>query len=453
MSRTARFRLKKLGPNERISDDGFEFSNGNIDRIDQLLEYAVELHEHTGELVSTETPSAPPNLLLDTGGGFEAGERFFYKITIVDDDGHEGEASSATYVDMPSPVQEPQSPTPSLITGSGTLAPGQYFYTVSAYKDATTLETRAPGSCAITITGVGTDNSVLLTLPSLPQGADGFNIYRRAPNGTMFQHLASTSDPTYTDDGSVHPDCDRTVPASNSTNNDNAVVVSYPGATPALPEGWGWRIYRTDDPSNWDNSYLIEIVDDEGITEVSFVDVGEATQVGGPPDAGFSFQNPGRIQMTDALEVTGWLPTGTLVLPRQLPWVMPGLVQVAEGVYVWPCDYEEIDILFIRPYLVPEDSYPAATDIIIDVLVYRGATPQWLSIFDDDVDLMPRIEVGQSEGDMAIPVFQHFVQGDVFSVDILQAGGGATPMDTDLTLNVMAMTRHGSETETYEFLV
>ena len=451
MSSTARFGLKKLGPNEKISDEGFKFSDADIDTVDQLLEWAVELHHHTGETIASETPSAPPNLAVEDGGYFDAGQRLFYKITVVDENGYEGAATPAAYVDMPSPVQEPPSATPVLLTGTGSLEPGQYFYAISAYESATTLETKAPGVCNLTIGGTATDNSIELTLPDLPAGADGFNIYRKAPGGTMFQHLASTTDPTYTDDGTVSPDCDRTVPPNNTTNNDNAVVVGYPGATPAIPEGWSWRIYRTPDPSDWSNSYLIEIVDDGGITDVYFVDTGEATQVGAPPGTGFSFRNPDPIQLADAAEVQGRLPTGTLIIPRQIPWLIPGQVVQGEQAYTWPNDYEEIDILFCRPYLGGDDSYPAAQDIIVDVLVWRGATPQWVSIYDDDVDLMPRIEVGQWQGSMKIPVLQHFVEGDVFAVDIIQDGGGATPMDYNLTLNIMMMTRHGSETDTYEF--
>jgi hypothetical protein len=87
--------------------------------------------------------------------------------------------------------------------------------------------------------------------------------------------------------------------------------------------------------------------------------------------------------------------------------------------------------------------------VIVDVNAYRGATPVWQSIFADG-PLRPSVPVGVTVGDPSTPnAIRHLVRGDMLSVDVDQAGGGSTPTDTNLTVNILMYVKSGSETQSY----
>lgn len=456
--RTERWKLSTLGPGDSIKDDGYKFSDADIHLIDRLLEYLVEQHRHTGTLGTGYAPDAGPSLELDTmGGAIPSGVRLYYRITVVDPDGFESEASPISSIEMPTSVIEPGAPSLSYVTGSGTLEPGQYTYVLSAYKDATTLETKAVNSAFITVPGTASTNEITLTMPSLPAGADGFNIYRRSPGGFHFLHLASTAAASYVDDGSVEPDCDRTIPAANLTSNTNLVIITYPGATPALEDGWSWRIYRTDDASNWDNSFLVEITPSGAtpIAEITYEDVGESTRVGAPPDDSQVISAPEKIRLTDALEVQGYLPPGRNIVPFVATFVEPGTVTVGQKQFLWVCDYTQADIQYVRAFL-GDGAMAAAQDVIVDVLCYRPSQGQytWDSIFSDNQANMALILAGENFGEpSATPDIIHLEEGDALCIEVEQDGGGATQADENLTVNVLMLAQGGSTTTSHTWAV
>lgn len=450
-----RWGLSILGPGDKISDRGYKFAGADITLIDRLLSYAVEQHRHTGIAGTDLSPEVGPTLTLEaTGGSMPSGSRFYYRYTLIDADGNESAPSPVVSIDTATSIVAPQAPSPTLIAGTGTLAPGRYTYVLSAYKNINTLETKAINSAVLAVPSTNASNSVQLTLPTLPLGATGFNVYRRAPSGMHYLYLDSIvpAGPTWVDDGSINGDCDRGLPSNNRTSSENAVRIVYPGATPYIPDGYSWRIYRTVNPSDWGRSFLADIGPQGATptTPTALFDSGTGTSIGGPPTQAQVFTAPPKIGLTDAAEVQGSLPPGLVTAPTQLTFVEPGPVTVGTGTFVWVCDYDMADIIAVRAHLGP-DSVPAVDDVVVDVNAYRvnQATPAWQSIFGGG-PARPTIPAGDTVGPLTAPtVIRHLVLGDMLSVDVDQAGGGATPTDQYLTVNVLLYTKQGSETTSY----
>ncbi|QBQ74885.1 hypothetical protein [Caudovirales GX15bay] len=444
-----------LGPGDAFGSDGYKFSNGDIHLLDRLLAFAAEQHRHTGTSGTDTSPVSAPGLNLDlTGGALPAATRLFYRITVVDEYGNESAPSPSASIDTPGPIAEPGAPSPSFITGSGSLAPGSYSYVLSAYRDVDTLETKAVNAAMITVPGSSASNEVILTLPGPPVGADGFNVYRKSPSGMHYLWLDSIASPTvgdtWIDDGTIDGDCDRAIPPTNRTGNTSAVEVTYPGATPYLPDGWAWRIYRSTNDSDWSRSYLTD-VNPIGATPVAvleYLDLGGGTQLGGPPGTAQVINNPPKIELTDGAEVEGTLPPGLVVAPQMITFTAPGPVTAGSGTFVWTCDYDQADIISCRAHL-GVDSVPAAQDVIVDVNALRpDVEGAWISIYDDGAG-RPTVPVGETSGEPATPVHRHLVAGDALCVDIDQAGGGATPTDENLTVNILLYTQYGPTDNSY----
>jgi len=451
--KTQRFGFNTLGPGDSMAADGFKFSDADIVLMDRLLAAAAEGHHHSGVPAVDNTPTLPLSLhQLSTGGWFPSSKRYYYRFTLVDAAGNETVGSPVTFADTPVALLDPSPPGLLPFTSGGTLSPGNYSYVLSAYTTATTLETKASKSANITLPIATSIGQITLTLPPLG-AATGFNIYRKTPNGARYLFLDSvTSAADYVDDGSVHEDCNRTLPGTNTTNNQGMITITYPGATPVIPLGYTWKIYRTLNPNNWANSLLKHVVEDgsllippaPGVIVVSFSDLGSATGPGKPPVASQAIGNPSKVVLTDMAEVQGMLPPGGAVLSKQVTFTRPGILAAEAGRYTWLCPYDQAHITSVRAYL-GVDSWPAATDVIVDVNKFGGATPTWSTIFTNQAN-RPRVAVGSQIGDAVVPDVISLVEGDLLSVDIDQAGGGATPVDFNLTVSVMMLVKDGSLT-------
>lgn len=453
---TDRWGLSILGAGDSLQADGYKFCDADRELLDRLLTYATELHRHTGIAGEDLTPAAPLNLTLSTTGGtIASGSRFYYRFTIVDELGTESAPSPIGYIDTPPTVSAPGAPALTYLSGSGTLQPGGYSYVLSAYKGATTQETKATSSGFLNVPGVTANNEISLTLPPIPLGADGLNIYRKSPSGLHYLWITSVASPdpldVWVDDGSIAGDCDRSLPPVNRTGATNAIAVAFPGATPFLVDGWSWIVYRATDPTNWSRSKL-KVVTPIGATPttpLSFWDTGLATEVGGPPAKAQVINAPPKINLTDAAEVQGSLPPGQLVAPQILTFVAPGHVVAHDGAFIWVCDYDLADVISVRLYLGAE-STPAAQPVEVDVKALRPSqgSSSWISLFNPEASL-PSIPVGDNSSAPVVPVRQHLEQGDALGVDIIQAGEGATPTDTDLSVNILLYVKAGSETTSY----
>jgi hypothetical protein len=454
-SYTTRWGLSILGPGDALNADGYKALDSDRRLLDRLLTVGCEEHRHTGEQGADRTPTAPPNLELKTEGGtMSAGDRFFYKYTILDDAGNESAPSPQIGIDMPASISAPTAPALTALVGSGSLLPGTYSYVLSAYAGATTFETKAESSAVITIFGIN-PGSVSIILPDLPLGADGLNVYRKAPSGLHYLYIDSIPNPTngstWVDDGSIEGNCDRSLPPTNRTSNANSVVVTFPGATPELPEGWSWRLYRSTDAQDWSHSYLLDLtpvgVEPDIHTPLQWTDTGLGAQTGAPPVLSQVLNSPPKIRLTDAAEVDGYLPPGLVVVPHMVTFSLIGPVTEGIGDFIWVCDYDAARIDTVRAYLSLGTELPDVP-LQVDVLLRRSDEDDWTSIFDPDD--YAYIEVAKDIGPPKAPATTDLALGDQLCIDVINNGGNDDT--SNLSVNVLMYVKSGSTDVTYPWL-
>lgn len=438
---TSNYGLQKLGAGDSFATNGYKYTDADREQIDNLLKLGAETHHHTGEAASSYSLTAPTLTLSATGGVLPAGARIWYTYTYVDANGHETGQSVEDYVDTAAPVSNPAAPTLTSIATTGTLIPGNYYYVLSAYTGSSANETQATNPNYITVPAGTNTNKVTLTLPTLPSGATGFNIYRLKPGSSGYFWLASTTSGSYVDNGSVTDDCNRVLPTRNTTNATNKVTVALPGAVPADTT---WKIYRTTNDGVWSNTFLKwvteETFDGSGIIAPSYLDVGTATSLGDPPSTSQLVGSPDKLLLTDGSEVQGGLPMGLTAFPFAETWGFFGTLEITVGTSVWVCPFPAATILFCKAAL-GRGYAPASTSVICDVNKGTGATPTYTTIYTTQSN-RPSIGVGRQIGAKTYPDVKTLVEGDSLSVDIDQIGGGATRTDKDLTVTVY-MIAHG----------
>lgn len=431
--RTTHYDLNTIGAGDRLSDDDYKTLRADRHFIDLLLKIGAELHRHTGDVSLVAAPVAGPGVALGSAGTIPAGQRVDYTYTLVDSQGFESAGSPVVFVNTPAPVASPAAPILAYSTTGGTLLPGSYYYILSAYTGSNNQETAALAAALISVpTGTST-NSITVTMPALPAGATGWNVYRRKPGGSRFLYLRSVVPPTlsFIDDGSLAEDCDRTEPAVNTTTSSNSVTVTVP----ALPAGIvAWKLYRT---------YVVDVWSSSLVTTVSsptvfYVDTGTAAVTGAPPGTDQAISAPSQILLTDAAEIQGRAPLGSMsAFPESKEFEFGGQVIAHQGTGTWVCPYPKATIMGVRAVL-GRGFTPAATPVIVDVNVSPVAStpPVYTTIFAAPGD-RPTIPVASQWG-ATFPAtgLDELVAGDAMTVDIDQAGGGGTPTDYDLTVIV-----------------
>lgn len=447
-SSTNHYGLDQLVAGDDFTDNGYKFTNADRELIDRLLYLGAEGHHHSGADATVNDPTDPlAASVTESGGIIPAGTRVYYKYTWVDPNGFESAASPEAFVDTDQPVTEPAAATIGVATTGGTLLPGVYYYVLSAYTNVNTQETKAIAPTYFTVPIGSSTNTVTLHLPTLPAGADGFNVYVKKPGQVRYNWLAAvdmtvaTPPTSYVDNGSVEEDCNRTIPTRNSTNGSNTVDLALPEAVPA---GSTWKLYRTYVSGQYQSSLLHWVVEEtfetSGVIIATYQDTGEPTVEGMPPSASQAIGSPEKVDLTDAAEVQGTLPMGRVEHPQIITFFWPGLVEAAEGTMVWVNEYPNLRIVGARATLAIDRS-PNGQAVIVDV--NRGTqepTPSFSSIFANQA-AQPKILVGEQQGDRATPVtaLAELVEGDMLTVDIDQAGEGATPTDYDLTISIYAV--------------
>lgn len=445
MSRqTPHFGFQVIEPGDNPYLNGHKFFAADRDLLDMILWLAMSGHEHSGGTAGgIDAPDTAPGLTLSaTGGTIAADAQIWYVYTLVNQlTGVETGPSPAALITTPAPILAPNAPAISWGSLSGTLLPGQYFYRVSAYTDVTTNETKADSAVGV-IVGPGTaTNRVILELPDLPTGADGFNIYRRAPGGSKYLHLdtvdmtVATPPSEYIDDGTVEEDCDRSPAVRNNTNATNSITITLPDDV--VPEGYFWKVYRTVNDGDYSASLLHYTVEEtaegSGIITPLFVDIGYQVTTGEPPTGTFDFSFPEKILLTDAAHITGAAPTGRVgAYPHVETFVFPGPVSAETGVFQWRCPYPNARVLAVACQL-GLDSAPAAQPVQVQVL--RHSAGVHTSMYDDPT--YPEVPVGENAGDwLAPPDPIELVRDDTVTVDVIQDGGGATATDDNLAVSV-----------------
>lgn len=301
MAGTAHYDLTRLN-STAFSADSWKYTDADRVKIDQLLYLGAEGHHHTGAGPALAASVVGPLLtVIPSGGILPAGVRARYVFTWVDANGLESGPSPEAFIDMPPAISSPAEGTIVTLATGGALAPGPYFYSFSAYKDSDSFETTAANPFFVAVPLGTATNKNTITLPPLPGGADGMNLYRKGPSNADYRYLttivAPTAGATFVDNGSLSEDPDRGLPTFNSTKGTNQVQVALPSA---LPAGYQWRVYRTFTAGNYVGSLLTTT------NVVTYNDVGALTSVGQPPNSNAAPGSPSKINL--ATETQGLLP-------------------------------------------------------------------------------------------------------------------------------------------------
>jgi hypothetical protein len=260
----------------------------------------------------------------------------------------------------------------------------------------------------------------------------------------------ATPPTTWVDTGAIAANCDRGVPVANTTRNTNTITITYPGATPIVPVGYTWKIYRTYVANSWQNSllhYVVETISISSTVIVPFyVDNGQSTQVGQPPTFSYAASSPDQVLLTDAAEVQGTLPMGNTSFPMEVTFDFPGDFSIpTTGIAIWMCEFPAATIIGCRASLGVNKSASG----FVQVDVNKGtssATPTFSTIYTTQGN-RPAINSGQSRGSRTVPDIKSLVVGESLSVDI-DAIGGATPLISYLTVTVY-MIAHGYPTTSF----
>lgn len=345
---TAHYGLTWLEGGESFQVNGYAFTKADRVLMDLLIYIGVTGHKHNGLSGSgIAAPTSALTLNLSSSGGFlPAGTRIYYKYTYVDANGLESAAGPESFIDTPAPVSPPSPPGIASTNTGGVLLGGLYYYKLTAFAGSNTNES-LDGSPNFATISMGTHtNKNTITFPSLPAGASGFNIYRRAPGETRYFYLTSvdmnvaTPPTSYVDNGGVGADCDRTLPQTNRTNATNKITAVLPGSTPSVPVGVTWKIYRTIIPSNYNFSLLHWIVEEtsegSGVITPIFVDIGQSTSNGSPPSSSVVLSSPSKIQLTNGEEAQGTLPLGLQDHLVMAPFEFPGTLAILVGNMPYP---------------------------------------------------------------------------------------------------------------------
>lgn len=431
--RTPRYGLYKPAAGESLRAEGDAFIRGNMDRIEELLYLGAEAHHHTGDSDELTTPGIPSGDIFETGT-LPLSTRFYYRVAHVIA-AIESPASDPLIIDTPAGAAPPAIPAAVSHAAGGTLVGGNYYYALSAYVGTDEDETAAPNVVYVPVPFVTSTNRIVLTLPALPAGTDGFNVYRRRPATAALVLVDSidmtggTPPTTFEDDGGLTEDVSRTQPRVSTIAAVNSIEI-----TPAsVPAGASWKLYRSQDPDEWSDTLLASLA--SGVT--SYLDSGIATSSGSPVEEGAGTGTPSKILLTDQTEVQGRLPLSNVSgFPVTVEFGFDGPLIAGPGDGVWVCPYPKATIIDVTLTL-GRGKTPAATDVIADLNKGSGLDPTYVSVFTSPT--RPKVLVGDQVGAPASPqaASQELVKGDSLSPDLDVAGGGATPTDEDLTMIVL----------------
>ncbi|QBQ74881.1 esterase [Caudovirales GX15bay] len=426
---TRRFGFTTLGEDDDFDANDYAFSRENRIRLDKIITETIERHRHTGAASSLEVPSAPTLTMEPAGGTFAPNSTITYRYGYVDTDGQESVASTPASIVTTQTVTAPEPATLSQDTG-GFLLPGPYSYLLTAYTGESIYETTPSRP----VTGTLTAETWTLTFPSLPAGADGWNIYRKGPTDTEPIYLTSSVDESLLDDGSIAPNVYRVAPTANTTSTTSSVTVDL---SDGLPPGHTWRIYRTTDQSDWSQSLVVQA------SEAPYSDTGHATLTGSPASTSTAIGFAPKIPLGSG--TFGQPPPAMVLVPRIATFTQKGELDVGILPWVWLCEYDAAKIVAARAAL-GKDATPTGTAVVAQVEYDTGGG--WTSI---GVDL----EI--SAGDSASPLYDASNSGLVETLlgsgDRLRAkvtGVGSSPRtDFDLAITVTLIVQQGSDVTSY----
>lgn len=313
MGITKYFGLSKFGSEGRISDDNYKHTLRDREFLDSLLYYlATHDHRAISDSVLNGGPDARPTLTFsNSSGALSSNTTYRYRISYIDGVGNETLASTSNSYTTPSAIGSP--PVMQLDTAStgGFLEAGTYRYALSYYQDGGGESTANNTNSIIVPIGTST-NTVTVTLNTLPDGADGWKIYRRSTLDDDYYYLDSVASGAteYVDDGATLPDCTKKRPVYNSTNSFNSITIGIDPTDLPLPS-WvtGWRVYRTTGVEFGEFSLLATIYETttEGGSDLvtSYTDAGGSTYQGSPVNVSTEIPKIPQLDAGDVFDVSG----------------------------------------------------------------------------------------------------------------------------------------------------
>jgi len=113
-------------------------------------------------------------------------------VATIDDDDVESPASVSNFLHTsgPLPLPDVDGSNFEILTSGGGLEAGVYQYAVTAWQGTPSATTLGLPVTVDLLVVNGNEQAVSITLPELPAGADGFNIYRRFPGSIYFYRIA-----------------------------------------------------------------------------------------------------------------------------------------------------------------------------------------------------------------------------------------------------------------------
>jgi hypothetical protein len=438
---TQRFAFTTLNQGDEFSSADYAFGRSNRLQLDLLLQQVIENHTHNGAPAPSMSATPPQVQMVPSGGILPANHIVFYRTALVDPRGQEYVASQVISVATPPSLIAPEPPALSQALG-GALQAGDYMYLLSAYTVDTSYETTPSRATSSTLVD---GNQWTITMPALPSGATGWNIYRKGPTDLEPIFLTSTVTNTVIDNGALKASPFRTPPSGNTTSSMNSVVIGLEGQE--LPAGCTLKIYRTLDQGDWSRSFV------NRVSGLPYTDTGHATQTGAPLARSIALGGAPKIRFFE--NTTGSLPPSAFVTARLATFNLAGPVTTGLSPWQWICEYDDAALQSIRATL-GRGSTPAAFPVKATVWLRREGETEWTPIVlsSGETQWWAEVGVGQTIGPPAF-VSSNYANpprlklGDALRAVVLQSGGGATPTDSDLSLTVTMLVRNGSATTTH----
>jgi len=396
MAKTQNFGLEKFGTEGRISDNGHKFSLRDRESIDSLF-YSLFNHDHRQiAVLDVVAPTQAPLLThSSTGGTLPANTDYYYTISYRDSNGNETEVTASAYIATPPKVITPPVLLVSTADTGGTLAAGTYRYALAHYQTAGG-QTKAPNETSV-YAATGSTNVNTITLNTLPDDADGWKVFRKAPSEDAFFLLDTIVGATaeYDDDGTQNPDCTKKRLSTNTTNATNSIVVDIdPIDLPLNTSVAAWRLYRTSFVGAYGSSSLRSTVT-ETVTEngadlvTTFTDTGGALSPGTPITQTTIPPKIPQLDAGDVFDLDNSAPLPAKLAPRggrQFYTFMPSTLAAQDYAQVYlPHDMhaERIDAFFLTAPtgLTPSTDYLTlrfSDDSLVDEIqsVYHDAETQ-----------------------------------------------------------------------------
>ena len=400
MALTTPLGFTKLLPGEPLSANGYGFTTTNIDVIDRLIRLIMD-HRHDGSYEQLSAPGAPDVDETTTEGFLRPGQTYYYRVAALDGDlGMETPAGPSSWVTISAALEAPtlSSDDVTVTTEGGSLAPGLYQYAVTVYSNYYTYDTNCPSPLTVNLSPMlGDEQIVTITLPSLPSGASGWNIYRRVPGAGPFRLVDSLVGETseYVDDGSA-VEGSRELPTRNLSGWNRSATITRPDDITG-----DWVIFRSTDDDDWNASRLAVVPS----TDDSYLDHGDGTSFEAPYEGDSPFVNPQPISYNELSHVPHVVTfhadgaSGTGALGGE--WVCPfgsasvaGLTAHLDAGTTPNSD----DLIAVLEVWDADDESWSATDVVVaipeDASLYSTSSPTPLGV---DLEMGTRVRVNLTQ--------------------------------------------------------